>query len=95
MIRVRNIKGTSNNRCNCDSWISHWEKYARRKPKFCSEINCMNRKLFGAHIQRVDSESNEWFIIPLCAAHNNSKEILRINKTNFVSANITFTCCNN
>ena len=95
MTKIRNIKGTANNRCKCGSWINHWEKYSQTKSTICAEIKCKNKIVLGAHIQKVNSESREWFIIPLCSAHNNSAETLCIKQTIFVPANITITCSNN
>lgn len=95
MTKVRNIKGTADHSCKCASWISHWEKHSKTKATICAEINCKSKEVIGAHIQKIDCKSNEWHIIPLCAAHNNSTEELHIGKTTLVSANITITCCNN
>jgi hypothetical protein len=25
-MKVKNVKGTSNNNCSCTSWLKHWEK---------------------------------------------------------------------
>ena len=29
-MRVNNINGTSDNSCNCGSWLDHWKNYSRQ-----------------------------------------------------------------
>lgn len=90
-MKVTNINGTSDNDCICGSWIQHWENFSGKSPFFCSEKSCTETKLVGAHVQKMTSD--DWFIIPLCKKHNNSKEDLEVvDSTVFVSANRSKTC---
>lgn len=69
----------------------------KRKMKLnCSIIGCKNYVTDGAHVQRVDSSDKSWYIVPMCAEHNRSKdfinEILDIGETELVPANVSETC---
>ena len=92
MAKIKNINGTSNNSCKCGSWLNHYVKFAGRNPTFCSETNCLNKDLVGAHVQKVDPSNNNWYIVPLCSEHNKSKGELDIGSTSLVSANVAVTC---
>lgn len=90
-MKVRNINGTSDNDCKCGSWIQHWENFSGATVMFCSEKNCTNTDLLGAHVQKM--YSNDWYIIPLCQKHNKTADELEIvDSTIFVSANRSKTC---
>lgn len=94
-MKVSNINGTSNNSCNCDSWLNHWEKYSDQSiPTFCSENNCTNNPEVGAHVQSEETHDNNWYIIPLCKLHNNKQggEIEINDAVKLVSANVSNTC---
>lgn len=66
---VKNLNGTSSNRCKCNSWIEHWEMFSSSVRKECSVLDCHQTKdLVGAHVQ-ISGEDN-WIIIPMCKAHN-------------------------
>jgi len=92
-MKVKNINGTSDNKCVCGSWIKHWEKHSGRTALYCSEKSCLqSSELVGAHVQKTTSDMS-WYIIPLCQEHNKSKIELEIaDSTIFVSANRSQTC---
>ncbi len=92
MITVKNINGTSNNNCNCGSWINHWTRYSNSPLVFCSQLKCTSmRLLVGAQVQKVGDDG--WYIIPLCRQHNAEYEELDVcDNTEFVSANVGETC---
>lgn len=73
-IKVKNIKGTSDNKCNCDSWMDHWEIETGKTAYKCIIKDCPNEAKHGGHVKRVDIDSNKWYIIPLCPSHNNWKK---------------------
>jgi hypothetical protein len=93
MMKVKNINGTSDNKCKCGSWILHWEKYSGKKATSCSELNCLkNSSLVGAHVQKEIAD-NKWYIVPLCSEHNKKASSLEIkNSSNLVPANVSETC---
>lgn len=94
-MKVRNINGTTNNKCKCGSWLEHWKNFSNQKlPGFCPEINCIEKDLVGAHVQKESKTDNNWYIVPLCAKHNAKRgETIEITDTvALVSANTQETC---
>lgn len=92
-IKVKNINGTSNNKCNCSSWLQHWEKFSKKNAGLCVERICRQNAEHGAHVQKDDENDNNWYIIPLCASHNLKADELQImDTTTLVSANVSNTC---
>lgn len=73
MSRVKNLNGTADN--------DHPEGYssckafyiARRKywPSQCACLGCRASADVGAHVKKVGSYDNSWYIVPLCRYHNN------------------------
>ena len=83
MSKIRNINGTSDNNeyCKCGSWIKHWNKYVEtRLPGKCIVVGCKNDDVVGAHVKKVDSQDDDWYIASLCRGHNNasSEDVLDI-----------------
>jgi hypothetical protein len=80
--------------CKCGSWLKHWENFSGKKAGLCVEHNCTEKAEVGAHVQKTNSTSAKWYIIPLCKNHNNQRgeTILVENDTIFVSANKEETC---
>lgn len=94
-MRVKNINGTADNTCRCDSWLNHWEKFSGQSiPKICPETNCPEVPQIGAHVQKDSNTDRNWYIVPLCQAHNNKKgESLYItDDVRLVSGNVSETC---
>lgn len=92
MARVKNINGTSGNKCKCGSWIDHWKIHSKQKTNYCVEKNCTNTDLVGAHVQNTTSDMS-WYIIPLCSTHNKSiGELEILDNCILVSANVKETC---
>ena len=94
MTKVKNINGTSDNKCICGSWLQHCENYSNQTTHCCSEETCLEvTNLVGAHVQKFDSKDMIWYIIPLCKLHNKSTgEIKIVDGINFVAANKKETC---
>lgn len=77
MYKVKNLNGTSDNGVpiGYDSWKDFWEKKSGQKASSCHRYQCNSTlHIVGAHVQLVDG-GNEWYIVPLCTAHNQSKDI--------------------
>lgn len=93
-MKVRNVNGTSQNTCDCGSWLKHWETVVgRQAPKYCSELKCRQTAEVGAHVQKDDSDDQGWYIIPLCKTHNQAGGSIEIgNSVVLVSANVSNTC---
>jgi hypothetical protein len=92
-MKIKNINRTSQTTCACGSWLKHWEKFSGQSITYCPEINCMNKDLLGAHVQKAVSSDTNWYIFPLCGAHNKSTGVLDVSDTYIlVSANKKETC---
>jgi len=93
-MKVKNINGTSQNNCKCGSWLDHWKNFSGQQiPKFCSEKNCTEKQILGAHVQKDSSTDRSWYIVPLCNGHNGKAASLEISDSvALVSANVSETC---
>ena len=96
MPKVKNIKNTTWRSCNCGSWKAHWSIFSNRDVEKCSVYGCENTvDIIGAHVKITEGDRN-FYIIPLCKKHNNSKHEMNISmffSLSFVSANVQKTCC--
>ena len=55
-MRVKNIKGTSNNTCICGSWLTHWEFFLifhSHLGNCCSEKSCKIDQKLGHMSKRL------------------------------------------
>jgi len=94
MVKVKNINGTSDTFCKCGSWLRHWRNFSGQTYIYCAEKSCHRTDLVGTHVQKGgDSTDQNWYIVPLCKTHNESKGEIAINDTyKLVSANKKETC---
>jgi hypothetical protein len=91
-VKIKNINGTSQRKCPCGSWLSHWEYFSRQTVRYCSEVSCLGQDLVGAHVQKAWGD-DAWYIVPLCSTHNQYDGWLDISDaTTLVSANKGKTC---
>lgn len=94
-MKVNNINGTSENTCNCGSWLNHWKNYSGQSlPTYCLEKSCTKKPEVGAHVQKDSADDKSWYIIPLCSECNRKTRVsLDISDSiALVSANISQTC---
>lgn len=71
MAKVKNMIGTSDKKCKCDSWLAHWEAATKQTADWCGHHSCQEKKdLVGAHVKRTDISDTNAYIIPLCKYHN-------------------------
>ncbi|MFA5548640.1 MAG: hypothetical protein WDA10_08895, partial [Porticoccaceae bacterium] len=93
-MKVANLVGTSENTCNCGSWLAHWEKFSGQQALVCSVQGCRNFSDVGAHIQTSGGLlGSKWAIVPMCHEHNQAAGQLDIyDDTRMVSANVSETC---
>ena len=92
-MKIKNINGTSQNKCVCGSWMKHWEKFSGQKVTYCPVTTCLDIDLVGAHVQKANSSDDKWYIYPLCSAHNKSTGVLEVSDSyKLVSANKKETC---
>ena len=92
-MKIRNINGTSQATCACGSWLKHWEKFSGQTVMYCPVDQCVRKDLVGAHVQKDGGFDNDWYIYPLCSAHNQSTGVLDVSATySLVSVNKKETC---
>jgi hypothetical protein len=93
-VKVKNVNGTSENDCNCGSWLKHWKNYSGQAlPSTCREVTCMNAPDVGAHVQKDSQTDRSWYIVPLCNKHNaKATEMNIMDSSVLVSANVSHTC---
>mgnify|MGYP001611199750 CR=1 FL=1 len=92
-MKLRNINGTSQNTCKCGSWLKHWEKFSGQKTEFCQANSCLKKDVVGAHVQKANSQDQNWYIYPLCNSHNQATGELEVSDSyQLVSANKKETC---
>jgi hypothetical protein len=93
-MKAKNINGTSDSpKCPCIVWLKHWENYSGKKASYCSEKTCSKTATMGAHVLK-EGQDQSWYIIPLCADHNNKRgqEIEASDSTIFVPATARNKC---
>lgn len=69
---VKNINVTSEHKCKCGSWLTHWHNYSEKIATLCLAKGCSNFSTVDAHVQKDICSDNSWYIIPFCHAHNHS-----------------------
>ena len=90
-MKVKNVNGTAQARCACGTWLGHWQKFSGYTANYCVANGCANTDLVGAHVQKAGD--GNWYIVPLCNAHNQSSRELDIfDSCPLVSANRSQTC---
>lgn len=70
--KVKNLNGTTDRLpYGYASWLDFWEKKTNQKATECHAIDCKaKRDLVGAHVKKVGSSDNSWYIVPLCSGCN-------------------------
>lgn len=84
MVEVKNIKGSSNDRYSNPKGYASWLEYWKTKsdyylPSYCTCETCTNKVNVGAHVMKT-SNSNKWYIVPLCYACNNKNEPFNVDE---------------
>lgn len=84
--RVKNVNGSSRfaNPAGYDSWLDYWEDKSGKTAKRCSATDCHllgRSNLVGAHVQKVNSYDNNWYIVPLCHGCNNRTDEFYVDET--------------
>lgn len=76
--KVKNINGTSDPRYAKSksktgaSWLAVWRDETDSDRDTCCVLGCSRTDLVGGHVIKVDGRaSNEWWLAPICNAHNN------------------------
>lgn len=71
-MRVKNVSGSSRFPAprGYNSWLEYWEKQSGRHVTICGTTGCNNNDLVGAHVQKVNSANQSWYITPICKSCN-------------------------
>lgn len=93
---VRNINGTSANKCWCGNWLKHWRMATLSRRLYCSVLGCWNLAEVGAHVTIDDMRYYQtWYIVPMCKAHNHYRNydpmFLKL-EIELIPANVAATC---
>jgi hypothetical protein len=94
-MKLKNINGTSANKCSCGSWLDHWAVVTKQVvPHYCPVSSCLERAEVGAHVQKDGSADASWYVVPLCKKHNAAGAApLEVGDgTAVASANVAQTC---
>jgi hypothetical protein len=87
------MNGISDTTCSCGSWLEHWKKFSGQPVTICPVGNCYNTDLVGAHVKLSGGYDSNWYILPLCNAHNQSGDEVNVpDAYKLVSANKSETC---
>lgn len=83
MHRVKNVIGSSRYPCPSGyrSWLDYWESKTGQYASICSAEGCYGHDLVGAHVQKVNSYDNSWYIVPLCTRCNQRTDSFEVNAT--------------
>lgn len=95
--KVKNLNGTKEMKCKCGTWLDHWKSFSGKTslPAKCANIACKGTDLVGGHVKKVNSDDNATYIVPICKACNNTKDLefsVALHNTPLAPASITRTC---
>jgi len=52
-MKVRNMENTADKKCNCNNWMEHWSKFAKKDlPVICVVKGCTREAEDGAHVRK-------------------------------------------
>ena len=93
-VTVKNINGLRQATCSCGTWLAHWRNYSILPlPLHCPKAGCRERPEVGAFVQTAEAGDLNWYVLPLCRKHSESKAPLEVSPfTPLVSANVKETC---
>jgi hypothetical protein len=93
MATIKIVTDPEKKLCRCGTWLDHWNKFSGLKVRICGIKECPGFDLMGVKVQKADSEDDKIYIIPVCSAHADSKEILETyDSITLVSSDIKTTC---
>lgn len=86
MIKIQNVNGSSRfeNPVGYNTWLEYWEAKTGKSAWRCSAIDCHKFgrvNLVGAHVKKVGSYDNSWYIVHLCRGCNNRVDEFYVDET--------------
>lgn len=89
--KVKNLNGTSDRECSCDSWTAHWENWTGKTATTCANTACDEFAEVGAHVKKVGADDDATYIVPLCKACNQLEDEFSVDQE-LAPANVAKTC---
>jgi hypothetical protein len=84
-IFIQPLPGNKSSRCQCPSWMAHWEKCKGMKAIVCQEFHCKNQDVLAAHVIKPMYSVQKTFVIPLCREHRaHTHEVFQIKAKGFL-----------
>lgn len=88
MIKVINLHGTTGRKPkNYETWKDFWISKKGYWPSYCSASGCWQVAEVGAHVKKVDSLDNRWYIVPLCLGCNQRTDTFWVDENLLVPVN--------
>lgn len=80
-MKWKNLNGTADRivPSGYENWLDFYEQKSGKSAKNCKVKGCSNSADDGAHVKKVNSSDNSWYIVPLCRSHNHDKEEFELN----------------
>jgi hypothetical protein len=71
-MKVKNVVGSSRwpAPSGYSSWLDYWEKKSGKRVSICGVVGCSNTDLVGAHVKKVNSTDEKYYITPICRSCN-------------------------
>lgn len=75
-MEVKNLNGTTGLTApNGKPWLKYYiEEAGLKYIPFCCVLGCCKTAQVGAHVKKVHSSDNCWYIVPMCYKHNNQRD---------------------
>ena len=88
MVKVKNLHNTSDRKPkNYSTWKEFWEAKKCYWPDDCSASDCNASAEVGAHVKKVGSSDNSWYIVPLCSGCNKRNDEFEVPEYRLVPVN--------
>lgn len=88
MVKVKNLHNTGDRKPkNYTSWKEFWKAKKGYWPNDCSAYDCNGPADVGAHVKKVDSYDNKWYIVPLCSGCNKRTDTFEVSESRLVPVN--------
>ena len=91
---IRNVHGTVEHACHCESWLDHWRTYSGQRALYCVVRGCVAKPEVGGHVQERGTSDENIYVIPLCrtCSEKSGQELEIFEGVNLVSINTSVTC---
>ena len=84
-IFIQPLPGNKSSRCQCPSWMAHWEKCKGMKAIVCQEFHCKNQDVVAAHVIKPMFSTQKTYVIPLCREHRaHTHDVFQIKAKGFL-----------